>query len=283
MNTLIKTVALRLALVTGLLAALAVPAGAQTAETGSYGYLRVVEGSATLTPEGGERAAAEMNQPVLAGDHLFVPDRSHVEIVLADHNLLRIDGGSELVVERQAGETGRDDQATVIRLIEGNVQLAVVQDSLGDQLPRIDTPNSTLYIKNYGVYRITTESDGYSQILVRRGSAEVDTDQDRQTVRAGEQAGVESGDGQQAGYRHPAGRSCRFVGALGATARRRGRRGRSRPSIPALSTTTWAIRRRRSPATAPGSRSRAIATGGRGSKPAGAPTGTAAGPTRRPG
>jgi hypothetical protein len=206
MNTLIKAVVLRLALATGLLAALAVPATAQPAETGteagssgSYGYLRVVEGAATLTPADGERAAVEINQPVLAGDHLYVPDRSHVEIVLADHNLLRVDGGSELVVERQAGETGRDDQATVIRLLEGNVQLAVIQDSLGDQLPRIDTPNAALYIKNYGIYRITAERDGFSQIVVRRGTAEVVTDQDQKTVYADQQAAIESGNDQEAG------------------------------------------------------------------------------------
>ncbi|HSS49348.1 MAG TPA: hypothetical protein VLX28_10410, partial [Thermoanaerobaculia bacterium] len=70
MNTLIKTVVLRLTLVTGLLAALVVPAAAQTtdqtAETGSYGYFRVVEGAATLTPADGERAGVEINQPLLA-------------------------------------------------------------------------------------------------------------------------------------------------------------------------------------------------------------------------
>jgi len=132
MNTLIKTVVLRLAIVTGLLAALAVPASAQPAEatepdtttpdtTGSYGYLRVVEGAATLTPADGERTRVEINQPVLSGDHLYVPNRGHVEIVLADHNLLRVDGGTELIGERQAGETGSDAQATVIRLLEGNV------------------------------------------------------------------------------------------------------------------------------------------------------------------
>jgi hypothetical protein len=203
MNTLTKTVVLRLALAAGLLTALAVPATAQPAETGtetgSYGYLRVVEGAATLTPADGERAAVEINQPVLAGDHLYVPERGHVEIVLADHNLLRVDGGSELVVERQAGETGRDDQATVIRLLEGNVQLAVLQDSLGDQLPRIDTPNSTIYVKNYGIYRLTAQRDGFSQVVVRRGTAEVVTDQDQQTVRADQQASIESGNDQQAG------------------------------------------------------------------------------------
>jgi hypothetical protein len=212
MNTLIKTVVLRLALVTGLLAALGVPAAAQPSQppettepemTGSYGYLRVVEGAATLTPADGERASVEINQPVLAGDHLYVPDRGHVEIVLADHNLLRVDGGSELVVERQAGETGSDAQATVIRLLEGNVQLAVLQDSLGDQLPRIDTPNATVYVTNYGVFRVTAERDGFSQVVVRRGTVEVVTDQDDQTVRANEQAAIESGtdqgNNQQAG------------------------------------------------------------------------------------
>ena len=64
MNTLIKSVVLRLSLVTGLLAALVVPAAAQTgdqtAETGSYGYLRVVEGKATLTPADGESAVGSL-------------------------------------------------------------------------------------------------------------------------------------------------------------------------------------------------------------------------------
>ncbi len=204
MNTLIKTVVLRLSLVTGLLAALVVPAAAQTAdpaaETGSYGYLRVVEGKATLTPADGDSAAAEINQPVLAGDHLSVPSRGHVEIILADHNVLRVDGGSELVIERQAGETNRDDQATVIRLLEGNVQLAVIQDSLGDQLPRIDTPNAKIYIKNYGVYRLTAQSDGFSQVVVRRGTAQVVTRGGDETVRADEEAAIESGgDSEEAG------------------------------------------------------------------------------------
>src|SRR5436305_8104702 len=193
MKTVSKTVLFTLLLVTGLLAALAAPAAAVAGNAGSYGYLRVVEGAAALTPADGERASAEINQPVLAGDHLWVPQRGHVEIVLADHNLLRVDGGSELVVERQAGETDRDDQATVIRLLEGNVQLAVTQDSLGDQLPRVDTPNATIYVQNYGIFRITAERDGFSQVVVRRGTAQVVTDHGQQTVRADEQAVVDDG------------------------------------------------------------------------------------------
>jgi hypothetical protein len=191
-----KSVVFRLLLVVGLLLALAVPTAAATENSGSYGYVRVVEGSASLAQDGSDERnsadKAEINQPVMAGDHLWVPDRSHVEIVLADRNILRVDGGSELILERLAGSPDRDDQATVIRLIEGNVQLAVTQDSLGDELPRIDTQNATIYVQSYGMFRITAERDGWSQVVVRRGTAQVVTDGGRETVRADEEAVIEN-------------------------------------------------------------------------------------------
>lgn len=190
MNTLVKTVVSRLALALGLLA-LAAPA---VAESGSYGYFRVVEGSATLMPGGaGERESAEINQPVLAGDRVWVPDRSRVEIVLADRNILRVDGGSELILERLAASPDRSDRATVVRLLRGNLQLVVTQDSLGDELPRVDTPNATIYPQYYGVYRVTAD-DGWSQLVVRRGTAEVVTDRGSSRVKADEEAIVEGTD-----------------------------------------------------------------------------------------
>ncbi|HEX9945589.1 MAG TPA: DUF6600 domain-containing protein [Thermoanaerobaculia bacterium] len=180
-----------LALALGVLA-VAAPAAA---ETGSYGYLSVVEGSATLMQAGTtERSSAEINQPVLAGDRLWVPDRSRVEIVLADRNILRIDGGSELVLERLAASPDRDDRATVLRLLEGNLQLVVLQDSLGDELPRIETPNATIYPQNYGVYRVTADREGWSQVVVRRGTAEVVTDRGSARVKADEEAVIDGDD-----------------------------------------------------------------------------------------
>src|SRR5262245_33924953 len=109
MNTK-KMLVSSLALAVGLLALAAAPAAA---DNGSYGYFRVVEGSATLLQGGDERTSAEINQPVLAGDRISVPDRSRVEIVLADRNLLRLDGGSELVLERLAASSDSNDRATV--------------------------------------------------------------------------------------------------------------------------------------------------------------------------
>jgi hypothetical protein len=199
MKTLSKVLLVRFALALGLLA-LAGPALADVYDGGDYdggggnegyGYFRVVEGSPTLAQAGAnERAAAEINQPVLAGDHLWVPNRSKVEILLADQNILRVDGGSELILERLAASPDRRDQATVVRLVAGNLQLVVTQDSLGDQLPRVDTPNATIYPLNYGVYRITAD-DGWSQVVVRRGTAEVVTDRGTSRVRADEEAVID--------------------------------------------------------------------------------------------
>src|SRR5436305_14924798 len=93
MKTLSRSFVHCLGLALGLLA-LAAPAFADPEPVppaaGSYGYFRVVEGAASVAQAGTvERSDAEVNQPVLAGDHLWVPARSRVEIELADRNLLR--------------------------------------------------------------------------------------------------------------------------------------------------------------------------------------------------
>ncbi len=146
MKTLSRIFVHRLALAVGLLA-LAAPAAADEGQaapgTGGYGYFRMVEGSASVAQAGtAEKSNAEVNQPVVAGDHLWVADRSRVEIELADHNILRVDGGSELILERLAASPDRDDRGTVVRLLEGNLQLVVTQDSLGDELPASRFPTA---------------------------------------------------------------------------------------------------------------------------------------------
>ncbi|HEX7183338.1 MAG TPA: DUF6600 domain-containing protein [Thermoanaerobaculia bacterium] len=184
----------RVRLALGLFALMALPAVAWS-DSGSYGYLRVVEGSATLMQAGsGTRTPAEINQPVLVGDHLWVPSRSRVEIVLADGNLVRLDGGSELVLERLAASPDANDRATVLRLLEGNMQLAVLHESLGEELPRIETPNATIYVQDFGIFRISSDQGTWTELVVRRGKAEVVTDRGSDVVRADEQAYIEGDD-----------------------------------------------------------------------------------------
>ena len=178
----------RVGLALALFALAALPAAAGDE---SYGYFRVIEGSATLMQVDGDRQPAEVNQPVLAGDRIWVPERSRAEVVLADRNVLRIDGGSEVTLEQLAASPDRDDPATVLRLQDGNVLLTVTTDSLGDQLPRVDTPNAAIYTQHFGTYRVTAAQGGFTELVVRRGKAEVVTDRGSQIVKADEAAFVE--------------------------------------------------------------------------------------------
>lgn len=166
------------------------PAGAQ--DNTSYGYLRLVEGSATLTQGGsGSRAAAEINQPIMAGDRLQVPSRGRIEAVLADHNIVRLDGGSEVVFERLAASSDRNDPSTLIRLLEGNMQLVVTQGSLGQEMPAIETPNASIYVQDYGAYRISSEQGNWSEVVVRSGSVQVVAASGETPVSAGSEAVIQ--------------------------------------------------------------------------------------------
>ncbi|HEY0782640.1 MAG TPA: FecR family protein, partial [Thermoanaerobaculia bacterium] len=183
----------RLALA-GLLA-LAVSAAPLRAENGgSYGYIRVLEGSASLTAAGAAgRAAAEMNQPLQVGDRVTTADRGRAELVLPDQNIVRLDGGSDLVLEKLAASPDGQDTATVLRLFRGNLQLVVTRDSLGDELPRVETPNASIFIEDFGAFRVTADHDDWSEVLVRKGAAQIVTDQDTVDLHADDDA-VVSGD-----------------------------------------------------------------------------------------
>jgi hypothetical protein len=176
----------------------------------AYGYLRRVEGSATLTqayasrlgsapPNPGLAAEAgvpaQVNQPISVGDALTVPARGHVEIVLPDHNILRLDGETQVVfshLANSADPAGRQDTSTELRLDEGNLQLVVTGDSVGQQMPTVLTPNASIYIQALGSYRITTDSGTFSEIVARRGAAQVVAERGDRTVHAGEEAIVDN-------------------------------------------------------------------------------------------
>lgn len=159
------------------------PAGYDT----GYSYVRNLEGSATLLEPGGERQQLERNMPLLAGDHLWVAPRSRVEVLLSDGNLLRLDADSEVTFQALAMSPESEDRATVLALHEGNLQLVVFADALGDELPRVDLPNATFYAGEAGRFRLTSDRGDWSQVVARSGWAEVVTERESSVVRSGEE------------------------------------------------------------------------------------------------
>lgn len=159
---------------------------------GSYSYVRTLEGSATLIQgASGDRQQIEGQQPVLAGDRIWVAPSGRVELVLSDRNRLRIDGGSEVVFDALASSPDRQDRSTLLRVPQGNIQLVVADDFLGDDLPRIDTGNATIYPRGPGSYRITSGGEDWTEVVARDGAADVVTHEGSVLVEPGEEAVLE--------------------------------------------------------------------------------------------
>lgn len=156
-----------------------------------YGYVRTLEGGASIASAGDSAQSAETNQPIMAGDRIEVSSRSRIELELSDRNLVRLGGDSDLTLERSAYSADSQDRSTLLRLDQGDLQLVVTDEALGDELPRIDTANATLYVGEPGLYRVTTDGGEWTEITVREGSLEVRTDTDSQTLQAGDAIRVE--------------------------------------------------------------------------------------------
>ncbi|MDY7093292.1 MAG: DUF6600 domain-containing protein [Acidobacteriota bacterium] len=157
-----------------------------------YSYFKEVEGNATLFQGGdGERQEVEVHQPVLSGDRVYTSPGARLEIVLSDYNLLRLDGDTEVSFEAIAYSPASEDRVTILNLRQGNLQLVVADDALGDELPRFYTGNSTIYLHKAGNYRLTAGTDDWSALVVREGYAEVVANRGSLVVRSGEEASVE--------------------------------------------------------------------------------------------
>jgi hypothetical protein len=181
------------ALAATALAALAPAAAQRTVEADtSYSYVRSLEGRATLASLGrGPGEEADVNQPLMQGDTLRADAGSRVELALADRTLLRVGGGTTVTLARIAFSADRDDRTTRLELEEGEILLLVGEDALGDELPEVHTAAGTIYVHEPGEYRVTAETGGGLELVVREGYAELLTERGSTVVRAGEAAWTE--------------------------------------------------------------------------------------------
>ncbi len=119
------------------------------------------------------------NLPVFAGDHIYSGTKSRVEVQVGRGAYIRLFENTELTV------TDLSERIVQFEITVGTANVRV--DNLGQAFERfeIDTPGGALLLKEDGLYRINVGSNSASEIIVRRGSAEVTTVDGSFTVREG--------------------------------------------------------------------------------------------------
>ncbi len=158
-----------------------------------YGFYRTVEGDVRLsTLDRAEPLDVEPNYPLLLGDRVWVTPAGRLEAILPDQTILRAAGGTDLYFQElalYADETG--GTGTVLRLLEGEIQ--VIVSGYAEEGPplRIDTPNATVYLQEPGVYRIYADDRQWTEVVVREGFGEVALADGSVVVRANEEAVID--------------------------------------------------------------------------------------------
>ena len=137
-------------------------------------------------------SAAALNQPVVAGDSVSTGDRSRAEVQLDNSDILRL---------------GNNSQAKIATLTRTQVQVQVGQGLVYYSLFKnseaqieIDTPNVAIRpTSKDGVYRIQVNG-GDTQVVVRKGSADISTPQGSTRLEKG-QAALVRGTADDAEYK----------------------------------------------------------------------------------
>jgi hypothetical protein len=136
-----------------------------------------------------EDTAARPNMPVVPGDILITGVASRAEAVLADGNVVRLDGDSELRFERLDRTYGSDDDRTVLALARGSAAAEVREVSTRERALRFDTDDATVLSTARSVFRVDAGERG-TDVYVLAGKVEVNGRGGRALVRAGEYAHV---------------------------------------------------------------------------------------------
>jgi hypothetical protein len=139
--------------------------------------------------DSGDWVAATLNTPVVAGDQVSTGERSRGEIQLDFANILRMDSDATAKI---ANLTRTRIQ---VQVGKGLTTYSVLKGSEADA--EIDTPNVSVHPLKVGSYRIQVNSDSETQVIVRKGEADVTTPQGSTHVNSGEIITIDGTDNPQ--------------------------------------------------------------------------------------
>ncbi|MGD0957690.1 MAG: DUF6600 domain-containing protein [Candidatus Acidiferrales bacterium] len=167
--------------IAGLFAAFPNSAAAQDDPPGRVARLNFVQGSVSYQVSGDQNwVQADTNRPLTTGDNLWADKDSRGEVHI----------GSTAI--RLSSETGisfltLDDRTVQLQLAQGTIEVHLRHHVAGDAF-EIDTPNLAFTLTSGGEYRIETDPNGTSTIVVvREGAGEVTGGGESWDLGAGQQ------------------------------------------------------------------------------------------------
>lgn len=154
-----------------------------------YGYVRQIDGEAfVIEADTRTEAVIEAQIPLLSTDLLRVSAASRLDAVLADHGRLRVDAESEVELIALAASADSTATQTILGLRSGRIHYVVPSTTSNASSAIVQTSNATVYLETRGTYLVAAHNEGWTQVIVRTGYAEVVTDLGSSIIRGGEQA-----------------------------------------------------------------------------------------------
>jgi uncharacterized protein DUF6600 len=144
----------------------------------------------TQRGDNGEWIAATLNTPVSQGDRVATGERSRAELQLDFADTLRL---SERATAKIANLTRSQIQ---VQVGQGLATYSVNRGA--EATAEIDTPNAAIRpYSGEGEYRVLVNSDSETQVIIRRGSADIATPQGSTRVDAGQMITIQGTDNPQ--------------------------------------------------------------------------------------
>src|SRR3984885_13037646 len=128
--------------------------------------------------DSGAVVAAALNAPLMADDRLLTISSSRAEVQLDSSNMIRIGPNAEVHF------AAMDTRSFQIQIAAGTVTFRTLRASQAQV--EVDTPSVAVRPLRPGAYRVTVHEDGTSEITVRLGEAEVDSQRGGERLQAGQ-------------------------------------------------------------------------------------------------
>jgi len=156
------------------------PALAEGDENPSAGIARVSLIRSTVymkRGDSGNLVTAKIDMALLRGDRVFTAKESQAEIQLDGSNVMRLAPGAEVQIAKLTQSTIR------VQIARGLVTYTILSTNEADI--ELDTPNMAVRPIKEGSYRIQVTSPTETQLIVRKGDADVTTPQGTASVDEG--------------------------------------------------------------------------------------------------